>query len=225
MTRADAGRAQEGERIGVWGASGSGKSAWTKRRLAGLGRVAVFDPQDEYRRDGFARFDLASVAKMERHILAHWRDFRVCFVPPAGAEPDALSALAWYLVGVQDAAADQGKAFPKITLVAEELNLAFPTHGANKCRGFAEVCSRGRARHIEVIGVSQRVAEVAGRFRDNLTEHVVFRQADEVGARRAAANARLDWRAVMDLPRLEYFHASPAGTARKKVELSRKSLT
>ena len=35
-------------RVGVWGASGSGKSSYVKRQLAKRKRVVIFDPQGEY---------------------------------------------------------------------------------------------------------------------------------------------------------------------------------
>lgn len=207
----------EGERIGVWGASGSGKSSWVKRRIAGLTRLVVFDPQDEYGGRNLVSFRPYEADQLSSHIRDHWADFRAAYVPPAGREAEALSKLCWYLVELQDWHKAKGKPFPKITLVAEELNLAFPTHGATLCTGFAEVCSRGRKRHIEVIGVSQRVAEVATRFRDNLTEHVVFRQADETGSQKVASNARLPWRDVLDLPPLEYFHVKGMQKDRQKI--------
>lgn len=210
MARSD--RDQEGGRIGVWGASGSGKSSWVKQRLNGTPRVVVFDPQDEYGGlRGFRRFTQATTADMQRHILGNWRSFRVAYVPPAGAEAEALSALAWYLATLQDTAEAQGKPRPKLTLVAEELNLAFPTHGATRCTGFAELCSRGRRRHIELIGVSQRIAEVSSRFRGNCTEQVIFRQGEKTDRERAAANAGVRMDEIFALKRLEYFHLTDAG--------------
>jgi len=35
-------------RVGVWGATGSGKSSYVKRQLAKRKRVVIFDPQGEY---------------------------------------------------------------------------------------------------------------------------------------------------------------------------------
>ena len=66
-----------------------------------------------------------------------------------------------------------------MTLVVEEMNLSFPVAGGvHKCTGFAEICSRGRHYGIDVIGASQRIAEVDTRFRGNCTESVVLRQED-----------------------------------------------
>ena len=48
--------------------------------------------------------------------------------------------------------------------------------GAEKSPGFAEMCSRGRHYGLDMIGVSQRIAEVSTRFRGNCSETVVFRQ-------------------------------------------------
>ena len=65
-----------------------------------------------------------------------------------------------------------------VTLVVEELNNSFGNGwGVARAPEFGELCSRGRHYGVEVIGVSQRLAEVDTRFRGNLTECVVFMQA------------------------------------------------
>lgn len=158
-------------RIGVWGASGSGKSSYVKAALDKRRRVVVFDPQAEY--PGKRLGNLESVRKEMR---ANWSSFRISYTPPPGKEPQALSALCRLLLAAQRPFKETGRGVP-LTLVVEEMNLSFPVAGgAAKCPGFAEVCSRGRHYGIEVWGVSQRIAEVDTRFRGNCTETACFRQ-------------------------------------------------
>jgi len=175
-------------RVGVWGASGSGKSSYVKQRIASARRVVILDPLQEY--PGFKH--VHSVDDVRQAMRADWSGFRVALVPRAGQEAKTLSALSRLLIRAQ--APYRGKKRGKLlTLVVEEMNTCFPVAGgAAKCPGFAEICSRGRHSWIEAVGVSQRIAEVDTRFRGNCTETVVFRQkgprdrkaaADELGCR------------------------------------------
>ena len=202
-------------RIGVWGASGSGKSAYTKRRVKDARRVVIFDPLDEY--DGQTVRDLDGVRLAMRRS---WSRFRVSYVPRPGSEPKSLSALCKMLMMAQQPFKDTGRG-EGLTLVVEEMNLAFPVAGgAQKCPGFAEICSRGRHFGIEVVGVSQRLAEVDTRFRGNCTETVVFRQK---GPRdKQAAAAELGVR-VSDLPaeNLHYLHEKSGHIERGKITFGR----
>lgn len=65
----------------------------------------------------------------------------------------------------------------EITLLVEEMNISYPVTGVpHALGGFPDLCSRGRHFGVEIIGLSQRIAEVNTRFRGNCTETYVFRQ-------------------------------------------------
>ena len=161
-------------RIGVWGASGSGKSAYVKQQIKGRKRLIVFDPLEEYA--ALCKTSCKTVDEVRKAMRADWHGFTISFVPPAGQEPRALSSLCKLILAAQQPYKTTGKG-AGVTLVVEEMNLSFPVHGgADKAPGFAEVCSRGRHYGVEVFGVSQRIAEVSTRFRGNCTETVVLRQ-------------------------------------------------
>ena len=199
-------------RVGVWGASGSGKSSYVKAAIADRRRVVVFDPQGEY--PGKRVGDLESV---RREMRANWSGFRISYTPPAGKEAIALSGLCRLLLAAQRPFKETGRGAP-IVLVVEEMNLSFPVHGgAAKCPGFAEICSRGRHYGIEAWGVSQRIAEVDTRFRGNCTETVVFRQK---GQRDVSAAAQELGCTAADLPRdnLAYLHEQSGGIRSGKLK-------
>ena len=205
-------------RVGVWGASGSGKSAYTKQRIAQLKRVVMFDPLAEYENaKAVSRF-----IDVQREIARNWLGFRVSYRPSMGAEMEALDRLSAFLLRVQKPFKD-GNPGRNLTLVVEEMNTAFPVSGgARNCRNFAEICSRGRHYGIEVIGVSQRLAEVETRFRGNCTETVVFRQK---GIRdRGAAAAEIGCN-LTDLPRenLHYLHEKNGLVSKGKVTFAANS--
>ncbi|WP_321363548.1 hypothetical protein [uncultured Celeribacter sp.] len=202
-------------RLGVWGASGSGKSAFTKRYVKPKRRVVIFDPLDEYGGQSVRDLDGVRIG-----MRKSWNKFRVSYVPRPGAETKSLSALCKLLMMAQQPFKDTGQG-DQLTLVVEEMNMAFPVAGgAQKCPGFAEICSRGRHFGIEVVGVSQRLAEVDTRFRGNCTETVVFRQK---GPRdKQAAAAELGVR-VSDLPaeNLHYLHEKAGKIERGKITFGR----
>ncbi|WP_065334020.1 ATP-binding protein [Tritonibacter mobilis] len=191
-------------RIGVWGASGSGKSSYVKKAIKGRSRMVVFDPLAEY--GPLCNVTVHKLDDVRKEMLNNWAGFRIAYVPPAGREPLALSGLSKLLMKAQEPFKETGKG-QGVTLIVEEMNLSFPVHGgAEKAPGFAEVCSRGRHYGIEVYGLSQRIAEVSTRFRGNCTETVVLRQQgprdlkaaeDAIGAGRGV---------VAGLVNLEYLH-------------------
>jgi len=163
-------------RIGVYGASGSGKTTKARELVSSLRRLVVFDPLDEWARKGWAR--CTTVAGVRQALRRGWsKGFRVTFVPPAMGERRGLHDLS---VLMRDAQApfrrEQG---PRLTLLVDEMNTAFPVNNLpDELYGFPELCSRGRHYGISIIGVSQRIAEVHTRFRGNMTAAYFFRQGD-----------------------------------------------
>ncbi|MGD1880016.1 MAG: helicase HerA domain-containing protein [Kiloniellaceae bacterium] len=173
-------------RVGVWGRSGSGKSTYVKGLIAARSRVVVFDPLDEYGKlRGFVT--LRSVEALRIEMAKRWRGgFKLAYVPPSMQEAAALDRLSLLCLRAQVPFRD-GKDRRQLTLVVEEMNLCFPVNGLpGELRGFGEICSRGRHYGIEVVGVSQRIAEVATRFRGNCTATVVFAQQGPRDLRAAA---------------------------------------
>lgn len=205
-------------RIGVWGRSGSGKSTYVKHRIKGQRRVVIFDPMAEYGRLGFKT--VHRVDDVRKAMAADWRGFRVAFVPRAGLEPRDLSALCRLLLMAQEPY-ERGKQSLGMTLVVEEMSLSFPNGGGvQKAPSFAKVCSMGRHYGIEVIGVSQRIAEVATRFRGNCTETVALRQKGPRDLAAAAAELGVAQTQVEALKPLEYLHEKNGAVTKGRVKFS-----
>lgn len=172
-------------RIGVFGRSGCGKTTLVRELLRGRDRVVIFDPLDEY-----TGHRCRTVREVLAALRQRWGERRwvVRYVPPAGAEPRALHLLSLVLARAQ-APYRAGQDRRVLTLAVDELNLSYPVHALPAdCQGIAELCSRGRHYGIELIGVSQRVAEVNARFRGNLTEGWYGAQPDHT-SRRAVLDA------------------------------------
>lgn len=187
------------DRIGIFGASGSGKTSvlYHELKRSPLDRIVMFDPVGEaldWR--GFkAAWNKRDVAQIVRKTPVK---YKIAMQAKAGEEAATLNMICATLLTMQAGYKQHGK---KLLLAVDELNLAFPVHGGEtKCPAFAEICSRGRHFGIEVIGVSQRVAEVSQRFRGNLSGVVVLRQMGKANVDAAADLVGSDPATVRGLP-------------------------
>lgn len=143
----------------VFGASGSGKSTYAKRRIKAEkpGRLLIWDPQGEYADSGTVTHSLADVLNQ---IGAAGKRGRFAFVyQPKG------STAAWK---------EQFNVFCKIAyaaggvfMVAEEL--ADVTQPAWAPEGWGIVTRKGRHTGMKVIGLSQRPASIDKHFFGNAT--------------------------------------------------------
>ena len=216
-------------RIGVWGASGSGKSSYVKRLIRDRKRMVIFDPLGEYagelpRIRNVEHRANSDLDKVRQEMAKNWTGFRVAYVPPAGKEAAALSALCRLLMAAQQPFKDGARGAQGMTLVVEEMNLSFPVSGGvQKCPGFADICSRGRHYGIEVVGVSQRIAEVATRFRNNCTETVVLRQKGPRDIDAATAEIGGKKSAVVALQNLSYLHEKGGVVTPGKITFPKKT--
>jgi len=211
-------------RTGVWGRSGSGKSSFVKATIRGRKRIIVFDPLGEYGAEGLKLIEHKSrdgLDHVRQAMAKSWRTFRLAYIPPAGKEVAALNGLSRLLLRAQANFQATGRG-AEILLVVEEMNLAFPVAGgAEKNPGFAAICSRGRHYGIEVIGVSQRIAEVATRFRGNCSETVVFAQKGARDLDAAAIETGAGKDVIRNLKNLEYVFTSGGTVCRGKIVFKR----
>ncbi len=199
MSKSNAGR------IGVWGASGSGKSSYVKQKLVTLRRLVIFDPLDEYS----SLRNVTRCTTAQQVLVAmrkNWTGYRIAYVPPAGKETRALSQLSKLIIQAQEVYKTTGKG-QGMTLVVEEMNTCFSVNCSMKeASGFAEICSRGRHYGVEVYGLSQRIAEVNTRFRGNCTQSVVLRQQGPRDIQAAVDVLSGHKSQVMTLKNLDYLH-------------------
>ena len=164
---------RDGKRMAVFGMSGSGKSYFVKNMIRDMDRVVVFDPEEEYGElPGFQ--EINDYQQLLEVLYDCWDgSFRVAYVPPDGNEQHALHEVSSLIERMQRPYKD-GKLDKRTTLVVDELNLSFPQPYKPEYDAFARLCSRGRKRGINIIGVAQRPAEIATRFRGNLPRLACF---------------------------------------------------
>lgn len=178
-TSAEVGQAQ---RLGIFGASGCGKTTKARELIRNLNRVIFFEPlADDLRRlvekDGFKA--VAGLPELFRKVRADFsKGFKLAYYPAAGDEVRELSQLSDFLMSIQSGYGFRHSA--QITLVVDELDLGFPTGESlkNPRNGFKNLCCRGRHTGIHVVGLSQRMHLVDNVFRANCSGVYLYRHSE-----------------------------------------------
>lgn len=168
----------QAERVGIFGASGCGKTTKARELTAGLNRIVYFDPLQEIAREkGIKPF--RNFLQLKKALLDNFkRGFRFAFCPDFGSEIQQLNDLSYFLIELQRGYGSQHTA--KITLVVDELDVSFPSGILQKDRrnGFAFLSCRGRHSGINIIGISQRMPLVDITFRANCSALYIFRHTE-----------------------------------------------
>lgn len=185
--------------------TGSGKTYFVKKHLLrGQNRLVIFDPEEEFCNEpGFELID--DMDKLKAVLRQKWdSDFRIAFVPENQFEERDLSAVSHLIEQIQEPY-KKGDRSKKIMLIIDELSLSFKNPFKEKYSGFARICSRGRKRGIDVIGISQRPANVSTDFRSSCDSIISFRlyQPTDLDAMRKVMGPQAE-SAIQQLP--EYSH-------------------
>lgn len=158
------------EHTGIWGRSKSGKSTQAKAMIKRHDKVIVFDCLNEYK--GIAPVKVSSRLSLLRAMKKP--RFKIRYVPD-GPDFDAeqeLNRLCKILFDVQGPYRDTGKG-AILTLVVEEMAECAPNvRRVNS--PFQAMCSRGRHYGVQIIGISQRMADVTMSFRGNTNADYFF---------------------------------------------------
>ena len=198
-------------RIGIFGASGSGKTTKALELVKDCKRLIVFDVLDDFT-GKFTR--ITNFTFLKTFLIKNYaKGFRVAFVPPSGSEPFALSELCLFLKLLQRGY-KEGKHQVKICLFVDELNVSYPLgyHNRNPQNGFSFVNLQGRHYGINVVGVSQRPSLVCLPFRANLSDVFIFRMADFNDIKAAVQMFGSAYRQqILDLPNYKYLYKNDQG--------------
>lgn len=198
----------EYHRIGIWGASGSGKTTKAVKLTAGQDRrVIAFDPVLD-KAIGRGAIRVKGLDRLWPVLDAHWyrSNLRIAYTPRSTEDcPGDLHKLCLYVIARQEA---DTKKESELTLLVDELNLSFPVERLpSGLYGFMDMCARGRHYRVNIIGISQRVAEVGTRFRGNTSSFYAFRVGDHTDAQTLSRMMGPEYRQqLIDLPNYDYFH-------------------
>lgn len=142
--------------IAIYGRRGTGKTTMIKSLIEKRRRVLVLDPKKEYP-NPVAWSDLS--AMLERP------EFRICYRPIKGSEPAALAKICREL---------EKNRTGRITLVIDELHKFDGNKAGEGLAEFSEAVLEGRHADIEIIGATQRPANVSTDFRGNAEISYIF---------------------------------------------------
>lgn len=202
--------APQSVRLGIFGASGSGKSYRAAELTKGLQRIIYFDPLGDFTKG--AAVITADYDALRQYLIRNWASgFRISYRPTFGEEEKELSKICKLLVLLQYGYGRNH--FAKVTLVVDELDEGCPSGLSQRDRknGFLYLCKRGRHFGINLIGCSQRTAQVDVCFRGNLTGLYLFRHVDPMDSEKAlqmlGREYAADFRALNDR---EYIYKSGA---------------
>lgn len=191
-------------RVGLFGASGSGKTYKAKNLIKNCNRLIIFDNLNEYQGLKFTDVDL-----LTKTIEVNWqKGFKLRLVPHYGEEIKELDALCKRILVLQSQY-NKGQSKAKITLVVDELDLSFPS-GIRRTQprhAFGFLCNRGRHYGVNLIGISQRPSQVDISFRANLSAVYYFRLAEPADIDTAIKSLGSEWRqALIELKNREYIY-------------------
>ena len=201
----------DSRRVGIFGASGSGKTTKALDLVANCRRLVVFDALDDFA-GLFMRF--TSLDSLKVFLIKNYvKGFRVAYVPPYGAESRALSDLSEFIKDLQ-VGFKFNQHSAKITLFVDELNRSFPLgYTKNKpANGFGFLCNQGRHYGVNILGVSQRMSMVDMPFRANLSDLYIFRLADWNDVKAATAMLGAPYKSkILALPNYQYIYKNEKG--------------
>ncbi len=178
------------KRIGIWGGSGSGKSTRMKEIMAGLDRIIVLDPMGDWKYErGFKSY--TTLKGLYTALKSHWgTGFKLVLTCDEDKMPlpEVLQQVARDLFKIQ-ALYEQGKDTRQITLGIDEMADFFPNVTLKPDQmAFSKLCRKGRHFGVNIIGASQRLAEVHPSFRGNAQENYFFRQDEAIDIQRALSS-------------------------------------
>lgn len=170
---------KQAQRVGLFGASGCGKTTKARSLTAGLKRIVYFDPLAELTNSAGVRV-FYNIEQLKKALKACFcSGFRFDFVPTFGKEIKELNDLSYFLLELQRGYKNSLHA-AQLTLFVDELDIAFPSGITLKDpqNGFAYLCRRGRHYGVNLVGISQRPHQVDICFRGNCSGIYWFRHAE-----------------------------------------------
>jgi len=195
-----------GERLAIFGMSGSGKTELANNLLKNQKRIFVFDPKGSFAKK--KGYEILKHFSQVKPFLDDMGDgaFKVVYMPEALQAPKRLSTLGQMILDLQsDYFWSDGKKGQMITLVVDEVHEGFPLALPGGLPGFAEICTRGREYGVNVIGITQSPSAVHQKFRANLNKVVAF-EFSFINDRVAVARAMEDGDVETALERLDPYH-------------------
>lgn len=205
------GQSRQAQRVGIFGASGSGKTTKARELTKNLKRVVFVDPLGDFKDMHGAVVIAGDLPTLKNELVKRYTTgFKIVFVPIFGLVEKQLNDLCYFLVKMQ-AGYLAGLHDAQITLVVDELDEGFASGimQRNTSNGFGYLCKRGRHYGINLVGISQRTAQVDVCFRGNLSALYLFRHADPIDTQKAIDMIGREYKQqFITMPNYHYFFKS-----------------
>lgn len=210
------GQKANGKRIGIFGASGSGKTTKARGIIKSIRRLIVFDSiKQEWLREGKKWLPLFipvfTIEELKKAILKHWiKGFQIVFVPKIGEEIKQLNDVCMVIWQMQ--AGYKSCHLAKITLLIDEAQEGVPSGTArdNPKHGALILARMGRDRGVNLIVASQRIKTVDIAIRANLDDIYVFRLS-ELADINEATQIFYDKKKLLQMANFQYFYKNSVG--------------
>lgn len=210
--------ANDGQRYGIFGASGTGKTTKARELIRNCKRLIVFDSlKREWTTEGKAwlpNFTLAkNTGELLKAIRKRWtKGFQIVYCPECWKEVEELDKVCRMIWNIQANSGYGINHTAKITLFIDEaqecapsgLARDYPKHGA------LLLSKMGRAKGINMLVASQRIKTVDIAIRSNLTGIYIFRLA-ELSDIIEANQIIMDKTALKTMANYDYFFKNENG--------------
>jgi hypothetical protein len=183
---------EDGRLIVIGGASRSGKTAWTKKQVAKVQRIAAWDPEDQWAQlPGWTK---VTTRKALAQALTKPGRLKVAYV--AGGK--LVEEFNYWAECVMYS----GRYVEPLSCIAEELaDVTTPGKAPDK---WGILVRRGLKRGITIYAISQRWAEADKTAVGNASEFVLFRQSSGDDITYLVRKARVPYEALDGLQQLEF---------------------
>lgn len=200
-----------GRRIGLFGASGCGKTTKSRELIQSASRLIVFDSiLGEWRDNckkwlagGVVVYDLLSLKK---EILKRWyKGFKVVFVPTFAKEKKQLDEVARYILAIQSGFGLTHHA--KLTFLIDEAQECIPSGTAQTWanHGALMLARMGRKKGVNLLCLSQRLHTIDINIRANL-DYTYFFRLEELSDINEATQIIHDKAGLLAMKNFDYYY-------------------
>ena len=200
-----------GKRIGLFGASGCGKTTKSRELIQSASRLIVFDSILGEWRDNCKKWlsggvVVNSLIDLKKEVLKRWyKGFKVVFVPTFAKEKKELDAVARYILAIQSGYGVTHNA--KLTFFIDEAQECIPSGTAQTWanHGALMLARMGRKKGVNLVVASQRVKTIDINIRANL-DYTYFFRLEELSDINEATQIIHDKTGLLAMKNYDYYY-------------------
>ena len=200
-----------GRRIGLFGASGCGKTTKSRELIQNANRLIVFDSILGEWRDNCKKWLSGGVVvdtmiDLKKEVLKRWyKGFKIVFVPRFAKEKKQLDEVARYILAIQSGYGLTHNA--KLTFLIDEAQECIPSGTAQTWanHGALMIARLGRKKGINALFLSQRLHTVDINVRANL-DYTYFFRLEELSDINEANQIIHDKQGLLTMKNFDYYY-------------------